>query len=392
MTATPAQATAAVVAAARAAGFHRVGIVPVAPTARAELYGAWLAAGYHGEMAYLATDEHRAGRADPRALLPGAETLVVVALAYGGAPPAPGVDTVRGDIARYARGTDYHLIVRDRLATVAAALLAVVGPVAYRVCVDAAPLAERAWAEAAGLGFTAKNTMLIAPGLGSYVVLGELLVAAPLAPAGGPPERSRCGACTACLDACPTGAFVDAYVLDARRCISYLTIEHDGVIPVELRAAMGTRVFGCDVCQEVCPWNAAGPARHPPDPALTPRDADHAAPDLVRLATIGANQLRQFVRRTALRRIDRPRLQRNVAVALGNSGDPRALPALIALAQNPVALVRAHAAWGLGQLGVTVPSVRAAAAAALAEPDDDPEVAAERAAAADRLTAPAPAP
>ena len=363
----------AVIAACKAAGFHRVGIVPVAPSERAALYRDWLAAGHHGEMAYLATEPHLAGRADLRAVVPEARTVIVVALAYGGDAPAPTeLVPVRGLIARYARGTDYHLIVRDRLQTVAAALEAVAGPVPWRVCVDAAPVSERELAERAGLGFAAKNTMLIAPGLGSYVVLGELVVAAELAPTEAEPMRPRCGSCRACLDACPTGAFVDAYVLDARRCIAYLTIEHDGPIPRELRAAIGRRIFGCDVCQEVCPWNAA--ERATPALELTPRDLDHAEPDLLRLATIGANQLRGYVKRTALRRIDRPRLQRNVAVALGNSADARALPALLALLGNPQPLVRGHAAWGLAELASSTPAVATAAiaaltAAALAETD-----------------------
>lgn len=385
MTADPAALRDAAIAACKAAGFHRVGIVPLAPSPRADTYRAWLAAGHHGEMNYLATPEHVAGRADATTLLPGARTAIVVALAYGADAPADdGPVALRGAIARYARGTDYHLIVRDRLQTVAAALVALAGPLAWRVCVDAAPLAERELAERAGLGFTAKNTMVIAPGLGSYVVLGELLLAADVAPVIAEASRARCGDCRACLDACPTGAFVDAYVLDARRCISYLTIEHAGPIPRELRAAMGTRIFGCDVCQEVCPWNAAAPARTQPAVELLARDREHAAPALARLATIGANQLRQFVKRTALRRIDRPRLLRNVAVALGNTGDAAALAPLCALLANPAAQVRGHAAWGLGALAVAVPAVAAAARAALtaaAAIEADPEVAGELAAA-----------
>ncbi|MBK9030041.1 MAG: tRNA epoxyqueuosine(34) reductase QueG [Myxococcales bacterium] len=393
MTLDPAALRDVALAACKAAGFHRVGIVPLAPSARADGYRAWLAAGHHGEMSYLATPEHVAGRADVRALLPGARTAIVVALAYGGDAPAPPGDLVpvRGAIARYARGTDYHLVVRDRLREVAAALEAAAGPLAWRVCVDAAPVAERELAERAGLGFTAKNTMVIAPGLGSYVVLGELLLAVDLAATEVEPVRTRCGACRACLDACPTGAFVDAFVLDARRCISYLTIEHDGPIPTELRAAIGTRIFGCDVCQEVCPWNAAAPERTSAAVELTPRDLDHAAPDLARLATIGANQLRRFVRRTALRRIDRPRLLRNVAVALGNSADGRALPALVALLANPSALVRGHAAWGAAELATAVPSVAATAAAALtaaAAVETDPDTRAELRDACARLAGP----
>jgi epoxyqueuosine reductase len=208
---------------------------------------------------------------------------------------------------------------------------------------------EREWAERGGLGFVAKNTMLIAPGLGSYVVLGELLVDVDLAAPAVEPLKPRCGSCRACLDACPTGAFRDAYVLDARRCISYLTIEHEGVIPRELRAQIGTWVFGCDVCQEVCPFNAG--EGEPPDRRLSPRDAEHALPDLIALAARGANQMRQFVRRTALRRVSREILLRNVAVALGNTGSPDAIPALVSLLAATSPLVRLHAAWALGQLG-----------------------------------------
>lgn len=354
-----------VVEAARRHGFHRVGIVPVEPSRRTELYRDWLAAGRHGEMSYLATDEHVAGRADPRALLASARTVIVVALAYGkDAPRPPG--TVRGLIARYARGTDYHMVVRDRLQLVAAELVAAAGrPVATRVCVDSAPLSERELAERAGIGFVAKNTMVIAPGLGSFVVLGELLVDVDLAPTPAPTRDKGCGQCRACLDACPTGAFVDAFVLDARRCISYLTIEHDGAIPLELRPALGNMIFGCDICQEVCPYNAAAPDRHAPAAELTPRDIDHAHPDLVTLAAAGANQLRQFVKRTALRRVDRRRLLRNVAVALGNSGEARAAPAAMALLAHPEALVRGHAAWAVAELAARTAVDAATASAAL---------------------------
>ncbi|HEX2685682.1 MAG TPA: 4Fe-4S double cluster binding domain-containing protein, partial [Kofleriaceae bacterium] len=164
--------------------------------------------------------------------------------------------------------------------------------------------------------------------------------------------KPRCGSCRSCLDACPTGAFVDAYVLDARRCISYLTIEHHGPIPRELRASIGTWVFGCDVCQEVCPYNAGrGPAPSEVDPHLGPRSIEHALPDLVALAARGANQLRQLVKRTAMRRVPRDVLLRNVAVALGNTGDPRAIPALVALLGHRAPLVRGHAVWALGELG-----------------------------------------
>ncbi|HEU4731980.1 MAG TPA: tRNA epoxyqueuosine(34) reductase QueG [Kofleriaceae bacterium] len=373
----------------RELGFARMAIVPIEPPRRHALYTDWLARGHAGEMAYLAAPDHVGPRADLRALLATARSLIVVALAHGRGDPVPAGALLRGRIARYARGEDYHLVMRDRLVALADRIAgALGGPVASRPCVDSAPVLEREWAERGGLGFIAKNTMLIAPGLGSYVLLGELLVDAELAPtAPEAPPRPRCGSCRSCLDACPTQAFVDAYVLDARRCISYLTIEHHGAIPRALRAAIGTWVFGCDVCQEVCPFNAgAGPAASEIDPLLAPRSLEHALPDLVALAARGANQLRQLVKRTAMRRVPRAVLLRNVAVALGNTGDPRAIPALVALLGHPAPLVRGHAAWALGELG--------AAGALEGHHDDDPfvadELTAARRTAATRRTPPPP--
>ncbi|HEY1813109.1 MAG TPA: tRNA epoxyqueuosine(34) reductase QueG [Kofleriaceae bacterium] len=357
-----------VAALAKELGFHRAAVVPVEPARRHALYTSWLAAGMAGEMLYLATPAHVESRGDLRTLLDSAKTLVVVALAYDRVDPVPAA-RLTGRIARYARGEDYHLVMRDRLVALADRIAAALGsPVATRPCVDSAPVLEREWAERGALGFVAKNTMLIAPGLGSYVVLGELLVGAELtitAPDALP--KPRCGSCTACLDACPTGAFVDAYVLDARRCISYLTIEHHGTIPLELRAKIGTWIFGCDVCQEVCPFNAG--AGEPADAQLQPRSIEHAVPDLARLAHAGANQLRQFVKRTALRRVPRHVLLRNVAVALGNTGSPDAIEPLVHLLRDPSPLVRAHAVWALGELG--------ARDALAAHTDDDPDVVAE---------------
>ena len=336
---------------ARELGFVRAALVPIEPPRRHDLYTSWLARGHAGEMAYLATPDHVDARADLRTLLASARSLIVVALGYDRRDPIPPDHLLRGRIARYARGEDYHLVMRDRLVLLADQLAARLGrPVASRPCVDSAPVLEREWAERAGLGFIAKNTMLIAPGAGSFLVLGELLVDCELAPtAPATPPRPRCGTCHACLDACPTQAFTDAYLLDARRCISYLTIEHHGTIPRELRAAIGTWVFGCDVCQEVCPFNAGSGEGH--DPLLAPRTLEHALPDLVALATKGANQLRHYMKRTALRRIPRHVLLRNVAVALGNTGSPDAIPTLVELLGHRAPLVRAHAAWALGRLG-----------------------------------------
>jgi epoxyqueuosine reductase len=334
-------------------GFARIGFAPVAPVARHEVYRAWLERGYAADMGYLAaqSDERR----DPRALLASARTVVTVALSY--AHPDP-IDVPadrlaagpRGRIARYARGADYHLVLKDKLRALAAAVARASGhALAYVVCVDTAPLLERELASQSGLGFQAKNTMVIAPGAGSFIVLGELLVDLECAPSPLDDAQPRCGQCRRCLDACPTGAFVDAYTLDARRCIAYLTIENAGPIPRELRPLIGDRVFGCDVCQDVCPFNAGGAVAGHAAPALAPRPGT-GTPSLLRLLGLGAAQFRKWQAGSALRRIHRAQLLRNVAVALGNVGGVDELPALMHALGEPAALVRAHVAWAIARI------------------------------------------
>lgn len=345
--------SAAIVAAAEALGFHRVAILEVTPPYDLAAYQAWLTAGLAADMHYLSAPAHLAPRQHPARLMPTAQTLISVVLAYDRARHLPIIANdgrLRGQIARYAAGTDYHLEMRDRLVALARAVADRLGvALLARPCVDSAPLLERAVAQRGQLGFIGKNTMLITPGLGSFTVLGELLIDLAAAPTPTPTAANKayCGSCTACLTACPTGAFVGPYQLDARACISYVTIEHRGYVPLARRAQMGTWIFGCDICQQVCPYNAGKDPRHP---VLPMRDVEHRLPDLVRLVTFGANQLRQFVKRTALRRAPREQILRNVAIALGNTGEAAALAPLQHLLQHARPLVRGHAAWGLGQL------------------------------------------
>jgi epoxyqueuosine reductase len=333
-------------------GFVRVAFASIDPLdVDAQRLSAWLRAGLHAEMAYLQGPRH-----DPRQLLPEAKTLIAVALAYPAAPvglvPLRGGQhgaPLTGIIARYARGEDYHDVMRKKLRRLADAVANLLGrAVLARHCVDTAPLLERAAAERAGLGFSAKSTMTIIPGVGSYVMLGELLVDAEIA--ADAPLTPRCGSCRLCLDACPTGAIVDAHVVDARRCISYLTIELNGPVPRELRPLIGLRVFGCDVCQDVCPFNASAESK-PSAPELAARP-ELAAPDLIGLLELGSARYRTLVKGSALRRTHRAQLARNAAIALGNSHDPRAvIPLARALSAHTSALVRGHAAWALGEIG-----------------------------------------
>jgi epoxyqueuosine reductase len=299
-------------------------------------------------MSWLARDA--APRRSAAELLEGARTVVSVALSYASAdPPDVPADRLaggpRGRIARYARGADYHVVLKDKLRALAAEVTRALGrPIAWRACVDTAPLLERDAAERAGVGFVAKNTLVIAPGAGSWLLLGELVTDVVCAP--GEPSPPRCGQCRACLDACPTGAFVDAWTLDARRCISYLTIELVGPIPRELRPLVGDHVFGCDICQEVCPFNAQAPAGAA---ELRPRPG-YGRPALRRLLGLGAAQFRKWQAKSALRRIHRAQLLRNVAVALGNVGDVEDIAPLARALDEQSPLVRAHAAWALGRI------------------------------------------
>lgn len=379
-----------IIRAALELGFARAGFAPAARSEQAaERLSNWLEAGHHGEMQYMTGGLDRAA---PSALYESAKSVLVVALPYGGVGqvklrrssegpelPLP----LTGKVARYARGEDYHRVLKDKLERLGLAIDALVGrPVGRRACVDSAPLLERDFAVRAGLGFAAKSTLTIVPGLGSFVLLGELLLDLDIAPTP-PSSTGGCGSCTACLTACPTGAFVGPHELDARRCISYLTIELRGSIPRDLRALIGDHVFGCDICQDVCPWNHG---RHTPprDPELG-LHPELQAPDLVSLLFLGSAAYRKLVRGTALSRVSRARLSRNAAIALGNSHSPAAeSPLTRALLTHSYELVRAHAAWALGNLAVPLNEGLSALQHA-AEHDESLEVRDEASAALTRL-------
>ncbi len=335
----------------RRLGFDLVGIAPAAPAATASHYRAWLEQGYHGEMAYLARPDAVAGRSDLASILPGVRSIVVVGANYHTTPLPAALrdDPGRGIVASYAWGDDYHEVLAPRLRRLAEFVEAEIGQgTAHRAYVDTGPVLERELAAHAGLGFVGKNTCLIHPRLGSWLFLGELLLTVEI-PADEPGSQPTCGQCTRCLDACPTGALVAPYVLDARRCISYLTIELKGPIPRELRPLIGNRVFGCDICQEVCPWNRrfAQPAS---EPAFQPRE-DAVAPRLLDLMAMDDGGFRQRFGGSPIQRAKRRGLLRNVAVALGNWGDETAIPALERALHEVEPLVRGHAAWALGRIG-----------------------------------------
>lgn len=315
---TPAAKAEVAKALARDLGFDRLGITPAQPVARAEYYRSWLARGYGGSMAFLR--RNLAARADPRGLLPGARTVLCAAMNYRreDAPPAPLPGTSPrplGRVARYARGRDYHTVLHRRLKRLVAELRARLDePFEARVCVDTQPVLERALAAAAGVGWIGKNTCLMHEEFGSYLFLGEVVTTLDLAADG--PVTDHCGTCTRCLEACPTGAFRAPYELDASRCIAYLTIEHHGEIPVEFHAGIGDRVFGCDVCQEVCPFNRDAPRAADPDLLA---DVTPAYVDLAALVALRSGDHRRLTRGSAARRAPRPMWQRNGEIALANA-------------------------------------------------------------------------
>ncbi len=362
------QLAAAVKAEARASGFDLCGIAASDPFEReGRALAEWVGRGYHGEMAYMARNAPRSPR--PRAVVPEARALVVVGMYYGSpdepaggdeprADPAPAhaetdasrdaAPGPRGRISSYAWGDDYHAVMEPRLRRLAGFLLERGARVA-RYYADTGPVIDRAAARRAGIGWYGKNATIITRGRhGSWVFLGEVLTDLPLPP--DPPAEGSCGRCRICLDACPTGAIVAPYTIDARRCISYLTIEHRGPIPRELRPQIGDHIFGCDICQVVCPHNAKTLARTHPE--FAPRPGVGARPELIPLLNISEDEFRRRFRGSAVTRAKRRGLRRNVAVALGNLRDPAAIPALLlALADEAEPLVRGHAAWALGRIG-----------------------------------------
>jgi epoxyqueuosine reductase len=294
-------------------GFDLVGVAQAGAAQSHAQYVDWLARGYHGAMEYLARPEAVARRADLRALLPGARSVIVVAMNYWAPPLQAGEGPGVGAVARYARGDDYHEVITGKLRQLAAFIEAEVGrAVAHKICVDTSAVLEREWAMRAGLGWIGKNTMLIAPQVGSWLALGELLLDLELDD-DLPFSADRCGRCVRCIKACPTHCILPERTLDASRCISYLTIELRGDIPADLRPLIGDHVFGCDACQEVCPWNRF--ARPTKEPAFAPR---HATLDLRELATMSDEMFRAQFAHTAIRRARREGLARNAAVVAAN--------------------------------------------------------------------------
>lgn len=332
---------------ARDHGFIACGVAPAGPTPNYEAYLAWLAQGYAADMSYLARPEALLKRQDPRALWPPARSVLVVAASYLIAEPPP-LPPGHGRIARYAWGEDYHRWMARRLQNLLTALQEHLGPFNARPYVDTGPINERAWAVAAGLGWIGKNATLIHPQHGSFTVLGVALLDMALPPTP-PPALPDCGTCTRCLDACPTGALVAPGVVDARRCLSYLTIEHRGPLPASLRPALGETLIGCDICQQVCPWNQA------PRRAVAAQPAPpEATLDLCEALTMDEATFRARFRASAIWRARREGLARNAAVLLGLRGNKKARPVLqAALETDPSPLVRAHAAWALERLSAS---------------------------------------
>jgi len=339
----PASAAEAVKSIASSLGLDDCRIAAVTgPAAHGGEFRQWLEAGEYGDMAYMAKSPAR--RVDPREVLPGVRAVVTVALNYyRPAPESPSPADARGRIARYAWGDDYHDVMDAKLRDLAAALAEMGG--VQKLYVDTGPVLERDWASAAGLGWNGKSTVQIHPKLGTWTFLGEILTTLELAPDA--PSRDHCGTCTRCIAACPTAAITGPRHVDARRCISYLTIEHKGAIPHEFRRAIGDRIYGCDECLDVCPWNRF---------AKESREAAFAARPFVagwmlrEFLALTDTAFRELFRWSPIKRIKRPAFLRNVCIALGNTGGADDLPALEDAADDPHPLIAEHAQWAVAEI------------------------------------------
>jgi epoxyqueuosine reductase len=334
-----------------ALGFNLIGLTPAAPSPHLQAYLRWLEAGQQAEMDYMERPDRVARRRDLGAILPGVRSLVIVGLDYHSLPLPPAAlgDPSRGRIAAYAWGQDYHRLMLPRLAELAAWMASESGAAARsRAYVDTGAVLERSHAQQAGLGFTGKNTMLIHPRRGSDFFLGEVLTEAVFDIYDQPQREGLCGRCTRCLDACPTQAFPAPYVLDARRCISYLTIEHRGWIDRALRDRLGNWVFGCDICQAVCPWQRF--AVETRESAFFPIDLDRAAPPLEQLLALTLSGFKQRFDGSAVERAGRDQLVRNACLAAANGGQTGCVPLLARLLDDASPIVRGHAGWALARL------------------------------------------
>ena len=376
----PAERRRAIRELARAYGFDVAGIVRPDAIAGAETRLArFLAEGLHGDMAWMETTAERRG--DPRALWPEVRSIIMLGLNYGpeGDPLAILQARGRGAISAYAQGEDYHEVIKSKLERIARALVETAGGEA-KVFVDTAAVMEKPLAAAAGLGWQGKHTNLVSLEFGSWLFLGAVFTTLDLEPDA--PESDHCGSCRACLDVCPTAAFPAPYRLDARRCISYLTIEHKGPIPRELRPLMGNRIFGCDDCLAVCPWNKFAKAGR--EAKLAAREALRA-PRLDDLARLDDSAFRALFAKSPVKRTGRIRFVRNVLIAIGNSGDPALAAEAEILLDDAAPLVRGAAVWALSRLA---PARLYALAAQRREAEKDGSVQAEWAAALDGDTSP----
>lgn len=333
-------------------GFSLVGIIPAEPTVTFNEYVDWLEHDYHGEMNWIHTEGRKEKRADVRTIMPSAKTVITLAYSYytQDIPEEILNDPSRGIFARYAWGRDYHKVLEKKLITLIHRIEQELGhSIESKAYVDTGPVLERALAQRAGLGFIGKNSMLINAALGSYLFLSEILIDEPCEPLqerGNRGGRGGCRSCTKCLDICPTKAIVAPGVIDARKCISYLTIENRGAIPEELRPLMKNRIYGCDICQEVCPWNSTAKSKSHHSDWLQ-ADTEVQAPYLVDLAKLTDESFLHRFQGTPIMRVKRSGLLRNVAVALSNWGSDEAMVSLENLAKDPDSLIQEHAQWGL---------------------------------------------
>ncbi len=330
---------------ARRLGFDLVGMTTPAPPAHWDVYANWLSNGHHAGMAWMDSERARLRRADPRLILPECESILVLGVCYPppfSIPPEIGGET--GGVAAYAQGQDYHNVLPPKLrALVTFIEEQVEHPIPNRYYTDTGPILERELAQRAGLGWIGKNTNLIHPQAGSYFLLAEILLGIKLE-FDAPFANDHCGSCTRCLEACPTACILPNRTIDANRCISYLTIEEKGPIPIDLRPTLGDWIFGCDICQQVCPWN-------PPFGSAPFMGGRKGGGHLTDELALGPKEFNRKFRGTPIKRTKRRGYLRNVAVALGNVGGQSDVPALAQALGDQEPLVRAHAAWALGQIG-----------------------------------------